>query len=336
MIPRERFVAALHRRPVDRPPLAHVAALTTVEIQQHTGCELPDVYHDAEKQATLMGANHDLLNFDAVTFLLNYFNEPPALGADVDWGDSVQLPRVVSHPWASASDIRIPDDLLSREPLRTNLETLEIAKKRYGDHIAVLGKIMGPFSLVQMMHGVEATLLDLYDRTDDLHHLLEAATNVVLMFGEAQFDLGIDALAIGEGGAGAQMLSPTMYRELLFPWHDMLLQELSGPAVLHICGDITPRIDSLRSLPLACFNFDWAIAPDQMISAAGDRMSVMGNVSTSALLTGPPEEIERQVRENLGAGVHIISPGCAISPRCPNAHLLSLSRAIDRWVEASR
>jgi uroporphyrinogen-III decarboxylase len=44
-----------------------------------------------------------------------------------------------------------------------------------------------------------------------------------------------------------------------------------------------------------------------------------------------PQEIERQVVRNLEAGVDMISPGCAISPECPDANLLAMAQAIDRW-----
>jgi [methyl-Co(III) methanol-specific corrinoid protein]:coenzyme M methyltransferase len=57
----------------------------------------------------------------------------------------------------------------------------------------------------------------------------------------------------------------------------------------------------------------------------------MGNVNTTDLLTGSPEDIRSQVFENLEAGVDVISPGCAISPRCPSANIKAMSEAIIAW-----
>jgi [methyl-Co(III) methanol-specific corrinoid protein]:coenzyme M methyltransferase len=57
----------------------------------------------------------------------------------------------------------------------------------------------------------------------------------------------------------------------------------------------------------------------------------MGNVNTTDLLTGSPDEIKAQVFENLEAGVDIISPGCAISPQCPSANIKAMSEAINAW-----
>ena len=114
---RERFLAALRGEKPDRTPLAHVAALTTVELQDLTGCHMPGVHHDPEQLVRLCAANHDVLGFDAVTFNINYFGEPAALGCEMDWGSETQLPTFTSHPWARPEDAVIPADLLDRRPI---------------------------------------------------------------------------------------------------------------------------------------------------------------------------------------------------------------------------
>jgi [methyl-Co(III) methanol-specific corrinoid protein]:coenzyme M methyltransferase len=331
MTPRQRFLAGLRGEPTDRTPVAHVAALTTVQLQEATGCYMPAVHHDPEKLVRLMAANHEILGLDAVTFLINFFNEPAALGAEIEWGDRAQLPRVVSHPWRNVDDARVVDDFLQRKPVTTCLETLQLAKRDYGERIAVLGKVMGPLSMIQMMHGVENVLFGMVDEPQRIHRFLEVAVEMLVDFANAQFDIGIDALMIGEGGAGAQMMSPAMYQEFLLPIHQQMIQRIKGPTVMHICGDISARFAMLRQTGLTCFNFDWAIPPPAMVEAAAGSFTVMGNVNTADLLNAEPAEIERQVHENLAAGVHIISPGCAISPRCTNRNLQAMVHAVDQY-----
>ena len=95
--------------------------------------------------------------------------------------------------------------------------------------------------------------------------------------------------------------------------------------------DITPRLDALGRIGLTCFNFDWAIKPGVMKRAAAGKFSIMGNVNTGDLLSGAPEQIERQVFDALDAGVDIISPGCAVSPKCPTSNLLAMKHAVEKW-----
>ena len=325
--PRQRFLAALRGEKTDRTPVANVAALTPVELQERTGCSMPEVHHDPVKLVRLCAANHEVLGFDGVSFIINYFNEPAALGARIHWGSPVDLPMFASHPWATPEDAAIPGDFLDREPIRTNLAAIRMAREQFRDDLAVIGKVMGPLSMTQVLHGVENTMVGLIDAPDRIQRFLDICVEVLVQCANAQFREGADALVIGEGGAGAKMLSPAMYERYLAAVHRRMISEIEGPTVLHMCGDITPRLGSLLRVGLTCFNFDWAIDPRAMKEAARGKFSIMGNVNTTDLLRGTPETIEEQVKACLEAEVDIISPGCAVSPQCPVKNFQAMTRA---------
>jgi [methyl-Co(III) methanol-specific corrinoid protein]:coenzyme M methyltransferase len=328
---RERFLAALQGSQPDRTPVAHVAAMTTVELQEATGCRMPEVHHDPRAQASLLAANHEQLGFDAVSFIINYFGEPAALGAAMDWGNPVQLPTFTSSPWQHPEDAIVPTNLLSRAPISTYLETLRIAKRQYGERLAVLGKVMGPFSMTLAMCGIERLMMATLDEPDLVAHFLDVSVEVLVHCANAQFEIGIDAIAIGEGGAGANMLSPQMYETLLLPVHQRMISQIHGPTIMHICGDVTPRLAMFKQTQMICFNFDWAISPRTIVNEAAGAYRVMGNINTTDLLNGDTAEIERQVFANLEAGVDLISPGCATSPKCPNRNLRAIPEAVERY-----
>jgi len=333
---RERFLTALRGERPDRPPLAHVAAMTTVELQQSTGCFMPRVHHDPASQAKLLAANHEVLGFDAVSFVINYFGEPAALGVEMDWGSPDRLPAFLSHPWQREEDAVVPGGLLDRPPVGTYLETLRIARRDYGGRLAVLGKVMGPLSMTQVMHGVDRTMMALVDRPELIARFIDVCVDVLVRCADAQFEAGADAISIGEGGAGANMLSPAMYEQFLMPVHRRMIERIGGPTIMHICGDVTARLHLLRQTGMTCFNFDWAVSPKTMVAAAAGEYSVMGNVNTADLLGGTPEEIKRQTIENIEAGVDIISPGCATSPKCPNGNLRAMAEVIAERSVADR
>lgn len=277
-----------------------------------------------------MAANHDILGFDAVSFIINFFGEPAALGAEMDWGAPDRLPTFKSNPWCTPDDAAIPGDLLDRQPLKTCIETIGIAKQRYGDRMAVLGKIMGPFSMLQAMHGVENVLMGLLDSPERIAAFLDVCVEVLVRHANAQFEAGADAISIGEGGAGARMISPEAYETCLLPVHKRLIARIHGPSILHVCGDVRSRLHLLAQTGMTCFNFDWAVPPAEIAAAAAGRYTLMGNINTTDLLCAAPTEIARQVDDNLAAGVHIISAGCATSPNCPNANLRAMADAIGR------
>ena len=326
-----RFLAALNGETPDRTPVAHVAALTTVELQKQTGCTMPSTHHDAESLVRLCYANHESLGFDAVTFNINYFGEPAALGSQMDWGDQTTYPSYGPPIWLDPEDARVPPDLLDRSPISTYLEATRLASRAYGDRVAVLAKVMGPLSMVQALHGVDRTMIDMIEAPTKIALLLDRAIDILVRCANAELEAGADAIAIGEGGAGGSMLSPQMHERFLLAVHRRLIESIQGPTIMHICGDITPRLGTLSQVGLDCFNFDWAIPPRVMVREAAGAFRLMGNISTADLMLGHPDEVERQVFENLDAGVDIISPGCAISPLCPNANLRSMVDAVIKW-----
>lgn len=305
--------------------------MTNRELQETTGCFMPDVHLDGEKLAVLCAASHELFGFDGVTFIQNYFNEPAALGCSMKWGGPEELPVYCSHPWQHDDNALVPADLLDRKPISTYLEAIRIARRDYRHKMAVLGKIMGPFSMLQVMHGLDQVMLGVIDNPSRIRYFLDICVEILVRCANAQFQEGIDALAIGEGGAGANMLSPEMYCDLLLDVHRRMIGRIQGPTIMHICGDVTPRLDYLGRVGLRCFSFDWAVKPRLMKEKSAGCFTVMGNINTTDLLTGSPGDIEAQVFGNLEAGVDIIGPGCAISPKCPSENIRAMSAAILKW-----
>jgi [methyl-Co(III) methanol-specific corrinoid protein]:coenzyme M methyltransferase len=194
--------------------------------------------------------------------------------------------------------------------------------------MAVLGKVMGPFSMAQVMHGIQPLLIATLDDRPLVTRLLDVCCEILVKCANAQFEAGADAIAIGEGGAGAKMLSPAAYEEILLPVHRRMVAQIDGPTIMHICGDILPRLDMIGRTGVTCFNFDWVVPPEKIVAAAAGQLTVMGNVNTSDLLSATPAEIAKQTQQNVRAGVQIISPGCAVSPCCPNANLRAMAESV--------
>jgi len=328
---RERFLAVLKGEKPDRTPVVNISALTTVELQEATSCYMPDVHLDAGKLVKLCAANHEILGLDAVTFIINYFGEPSAAGCEMKWGSKNAYPMYTSHPWQNPEDARIPGDLLDKPAVKTYLDALRIAKSQYGQRVGILGKVMGPFSMVLAMCGVENVMLNVMDNPDKIRHFLKVAAEILIKCGNAQLEIGADAISIGEGGAGANMLSPKMYEDLLLSTHQDMLNRLHGLTIMHICGDITPRLEGLGKIGLDFFHFDWAIDPAKMKAVSKGKFKLIGNINTKDLLMGTPQEIHRQVKENLQAGIDMIGPGCAVSPECPNANFVAMTEAVKEW-----
>lgn len=106
---------ALNGEEVDRISCACISGLTTLEIQKITNCFMPEIHSNPEKLVQLFCANHKILGFDGVTFIINYFNEPSAMRCLLDCYDKERLPLYISHPWENKKPY-VPEDILNRHP----------------------------------------------------------------------------------------------------------------------------------------------------------------------------------------------------------------------------
>ena len=78
---------------------------------------------------------------------------------------------------------------------------------------------------------------------------------------------------------------------------------------------------------------DWVAYPHQVdakvaVERVGHRLSLVGNVNNPQVLyQGTPEDVYKQVRYAIEAGVHIIGPECAIPLSTPMENLRAIVSA---------
>lgn len=141
MTSRQRFLAALHGQPVDRPAAATIVSAATYELMDMAGAHLPEVNTEPEAMAALAVATHEVMGFDTVMPIFSIAQEATALGCQVDWRDPRRMPTPISHPWADrTAAIRLPDgfpeSFLEDKYVRCALEAIRLLKRRFGDEVA--------------------------------------------------------------------------------------------------------------------------------------------------------------------------------------------------------
>ena len=76
------------------------------------------------------------------------------------------------------------------------------------------------------------------------------------------------------------------------------------------------------------YHFEWQNDPKQAVEAAQGEISLLGGISNiEGLLQGTPDDVYRQARYNIEAGVDSIGPECAISLATPLANLKAIVAA---------
>jgi len=330
LTPRRRFLSNLMGgRRGRRISVSNPTSIACVELMDKVGVHFPDAHLNAADMAELAAAGYEILGFDTVMPEYSVQQEAAALGCEMDWGDDTRMPESMTHPVKSADDVVIPESLLEKPSMKVVLDAIAMLRQQYGDRVAIVGKVMGPWTICYHTVGVEDFLIMIRLDPDAVHALLDAYMPVTIAFANAQLRAGADVVVLPDHATGA-MVSPKTYAEFLVPVHRRMLAEIGGPTILHICGNCLDRIPIIATEGYDGYHFEWQNDPKKAVAAAGGQMSLLGGISNiEALLQGTPDDVYKQARYNIEAGVDSIGPECAISLQTPIANLKAIVDAAE-------
>ncbi len=325
MKPRDIFIDALYRRPVPRRATGSATSVVTVDLMQKVGVFFPEAHRDAEKMAALAVAGHTELGLDNVMPLFSVLHESSALGCKVDWGEVDRMPGCREPLYKMGDEIEIPPDLLNRPGCKVPLDALKLLREGYGDEIAIVGKVFGPWTLGYHVFGVQEFLINTILDPGAVKAAMATLKEVTVQFANAQIEAGADALCLADH-ATSDLCSPDAYTDFLKDVHTELKDRIQCPLILHICGDTSDRISYIEETGLACFHFDSKVPTPTARRLAGERLSLMGGTSNLDLIqNGTPEAIIEDLKEKVRWDIDIIGPECAVPLNAPYANIKLLA-----------
>jgi [methyl-Co(III) methanol-specific corrinoid protein]:coenzyme M methyltransferase len=238
------------------------------------------------------------------------------------------MPVERSHPWSEPAQVYIPDDFLGKPSIKAVIDAIRILRSKYGNTVAIVGKVMGPWTLSYHVRGLQDFLLETLTAPAKVRGFLSRLKEVTVLFGTAQIAAGADVLCIADHATG-DLVSPKMYRDFLLPYHQELTQCLGCPTVLHICGNTLNRLKYICESGFDAFHFDSKVDAVKAVQEVEGRISLVGNVSNiQALYSGTPDQVAEQTCYALDAGVQIVGPECAVPLRTPLENLKAITRAV--------
>ncbi len=334
MTGRERFLNALLGKPVDIQPVGGPTSLATYEQMRRLGIEWPEAHRQAEPIATLAELSYTEFGYDSIMPYYSIIMGAAALGAPIDWGGDpwefdkgtgkiITGPRQPAvrppNPWITPDDIQIPDDFLERPDSANIIESIRILRERHPD-AAIIGKVMGPWTLCYHMFGPQEFLIQVILDPDFVHTVLDRLRHVSVMFANAQVEAGADVITLADHSTGDLVRAET-YRDFLMPVHQKITPRIKSPVILHCCGKTLDRMPYIKDAGFEAFHFATENDPHAAKKAVGD-FKLVGNVSNFVtLLSGRPEDVAVEVEDIVGAGVDIVAPECAVPPQISDANL---------------
>lgn len=328
--PRQRFLAALSRRPVDRAPVVSPTSIVTLELQERAQAFFPEAHHEPAAMARLALAGHTVCGYDVVFPVFGAgTHEAAALGVPVDWGTRRKLPTVTKPIWTHPDEIAIPANFLERPTVRTVIEAIRLLRLAVGDKVAIIGKVYGPWSMAYHTFGLQAFLKATVRDPGKVEAILDRLKEVAILFGRAQIAAGADALTLGDH-ITADLVGPDAYPRFLLGLHQDLVRELPAPLIFHCCGRTLDRIGLFDQSGVAGFHFDSANDARKVRELA--TMALVGNINNiRTLFSGDREDVRREVYYALDAGIDLIGPECAVPVEARLGNIVAVRDAVEEY-----
>jgi uroporphyrinogen decarboxylase len=316
---RERVLAALGGRPVDRPP---------VSFWRH----VPDVDHTAAGLAEAMLAFQRRWDLDFVKVVSS------GVYCVEDWGCAVAYQgspngakQCTRHAvqgrgdWARIRALDPGAGALGRE-----LEAVRLIARGRADDAPILHTVFSPLTVARKLAG-DRLVEDLRGAPEAVEPALDAITETVAAHARAALEAGADGIFLATQTAAPEAVTAAECARFDVPRMRRVLDAVAGRSVftlLHVHGrDI--YFDLAAALPADAINWhDRLTAPG--LSEARTRFAgaLVGGLSEGrTLLRGPADAVTAEVRDALaqtgGRGI-MIGPGCVLPLATPDAHLTAV------------
>jgi MtaA/CmuA family methyltransferase len=326
MTGRERCLAALAGRPVDRVPVFPLLMFLSAD---RLGVSYREYATNGRAMAESQLKVREIFHLDAITACSDAFRIAADLGGDMVYPDNgvphLRVPLVAGS--ADLSGLRRPDPARPGSRMADRTRAVGEMARGAGDTCMVLGWVDHPFAEACSLCGLSSFMLLLTDDPALAHRILGFLAGIVVDFALAQLDAG--APMIGAGDAAASLLSPAMYREFALPYEQRVFAAIrarGGLGKLHICGNTAHLLDDITRAGADLYNVDHMVDFDSARAAyAAAGLCFKGNLDPVAdILHASPEACARSARrcvEKARGARYMLSAGCEIPAAVPDETL---------------
>jgi len=197
--------------------------------------------------------------------------------------------------------------------------------ERYLDQLPLYTGGSSPYNGLMDLFGFQDLMYALVEQPKLVHRILENRLPRRSARLAAERRLGITLMFVEECMASADILSPRMYQEFVFPYTRQALQlyeDMGFRTVLYFSGNLMPFLKYLKDLPftaLACEEDRKAYGIDlaEVRRALGPDRVLFGNVDALFLEKASDQEVLEEVRRQIavaGPENFIISVGSPMTP----------------------
>lgn len=274
----------------------------------------------------------------ASTVIMDLTVEAEAFGAKILIPEE-EIPTVTERLVSDAASVEalaIPTLDAGRVP--AYLEANRLAAERITDR-PVLAGCIGPFSLAGRLYDMSEIMTAIYIEPDVILALLDKCTAFLTDYCRALKATGVAGVVMAEPAAG--LLSNEDHEMYATPYIRQIVEAVQDDdftVVLHNCGNVGQCTAAMVATGARALHFGNRIDMVQALQEIPADMLVMGNLDPVGIFKqATPERVAAATTELLertrGVCNFVISSGCDLPPRVPEANLKAFFEAVEAFNE---
>ena len=335
--PRERVLRLFRKERIDRVPVFSGMGNTTIHGLEKYGWKFADIHVDAHKMAKMAVSTFKLFGFECAVVPFDMGVEAEALGAGVNFYPNhtdIVYPTISQKLAEKVKDLdlQMPSDLAKAGRIPLVVETIRYLKEEVGEQIAIGAWVLGPYTLAGQLVDIGDLAKMAFKKTDMVHEVLDTLAGVLIEISKIYKEAGADYISVREMGAGADILSPRLFKLLIRPPLERIFSAIESPNVLHICGDTNSIVDQMSFCGADAISVDQKNNLAESRSNLGPDILIFGNIDGyGVMVAGKPEDVDNAVKEAIANGASAIWPGCDIWPTVPRQNMEALMTAAEKY-----
>jgi MtaA/CmuA family methyltransferase len=332
---RERVIAHIDGRPVDRLPLMPITMQFAADV---IGVKYLQYVTDFRTLVEAQLRTVERYGFDYVSCISDPAREAADCGSDIalfdDQPPAFKEERALLADKTRLAALEVPDPLAGGR-MTDRVRAAELFRREVGGDKLIEGWIEGPMAEGSDLRGINTIMLDLYDDPAFIADLFEFVTEMGIRFARAQVDAGVDLIGIGD--AAASLVGPVFYERCVWPYEKRMVDAIHAMGArvrLHICGDTNALVDGMGRLGCDIVDLDYPVDMAQARARMPGQV-ILGNVEPVGVMrNGTPDVVTEALAAcHRAAGPrYIVGAGCEL-PRDTSAANV---RAMCRFATATR
>ena len=330
---REKILDLLSGKKIDSQPAFSGLIHVTAAGLQSEGLVFHETHKDSKKMARAAASTYKLTGMPSATLPLDLCSPAEALGAELNYykeGES-QYPQVRKSLVESTKEITKEliesAEILKKERISIACEAIYLVKYEIAREVVISGMIPGPYTLLLYICNPKNLFIEMKKEPQMVLDALLHLSSFLAQIGDAYKRAGADFITIHDMGGSPGFIGPAKYEQFVLPAEKLLIEKLSKPCVLSLCGNVTNSLHLLAGTGANAISLDQTVDLTAARAALKDTL-LFGNLDpVETLYRGDEARIRESVNRAREAGVDAVWPGCDLVIQSPIQNIQAMQEA---------